>query len=231
MTAILMPRHDPEPRVAPARRLFVTLPTRVRLRDGRVVTVRGASPEDGPEICAMHARCSEATTAARYQTPMRRLPRRLLAGLLAAEVALVVLDDLGRVVALGTLERTEPDDRRRVELGVLVEDAWQGAGLGTVLVRQLAAAGRLLGHHEVVAVTREAWGRRALGRLGTAEAVRTPFGETKIRLRLRPDHVAGLPRPDAVVEVPRPIPARRRRPAQPVPAGRRQPALAVAANA
>jgi GNAT superfamily N-acetyltransferase len=207
MSAILMPRHDPEPRVNPARQAFVTLPAPVDLRDGRVVVVRGARPDDGPEIAALHGRCSPATTAARYLTPMTRLPRRLLAELLAADVALVAVDDLGRVVALATLVAAEPPDR--VELGLLVEDAWQGAGLGTALVRRLTAAARLLGWREIVAVTRQRWARRALGRLGPAEVVRTPFGETVIRLALRPDHVAGLPRPESPRRLPTPRQLRR----------------------
>ena len=180
----------------------ITAANEARLSDGRVLVLRGAEPPDLPELQAMHARCSDETLHGRYLAGPRPPSRRLCLQLLRTEVALVVLSPADSVVALGNLAWDDEQDAVG-EVAVLVEDGWQGRGLGTVLLRHLVGAGRLAGLDEVVAVatSRGTWMERGLGRLGPTLNQRTPFGETVVRLALAPHHLALLAGP--ITAVPR----------------------------
>lgn len=102
--------------------------------------VREATLADIDAVAALHSRCSVETLYARYQTPLRmpmttRLARRLVVpdqGV--ALVAQAGLDVVGHAVL-------EPGDDRWTGQ-VLVEDAWQHRGIGTMLVRQCAGTVR-----------------------------------------------------------------------------------------
>ena len=105
--------------------------------------VREATLADIDAVAALHSRCSVETLYARYQTPLRmpmttRLARRLVVP--EQGVALVPqagLDVVGHAVL-------EPGQDRWTGQ-VLVEDAWQHRGIGTMLVRQ--CAGTVREHH------------------------------------------------------------------------------------
>ncbi|MFT4188249.1 MAG: GNAT family N-acetyltransferase [Aeromicrobium sp.] len=103
--------------------------------------VRRATLSDIDAVAALHGRCSVATLYARYQTPLRmpmttRMARRLVVPDHGG-VALVVqagLDVVGHAVV-------EPQqDVWTAQL--LVEDDWQGRGVGAMLVRQAAETAR-----------------------------------------------------------------------------------------
>jgi len=182
--------------------LAVTAPTCIATTDGRSLVMRGATDSDLPDLMAMHARCGHQTLLRRYldggRPPSKRLARRLL----QTDVALVALSPTGSVVGLGNLAAAD-EDPRVAEVAVVVEDGWQGRGVGTALVRQLVAAGRLTGFDEVVTIAPAVGGftQHALARLGTPLLQRTPFGEAVVRLSLAPHHVGLLGRP--VTQVPR----------------------------
>jgi GNAT superfamily N-acetyltransferase len=105
--------------------------------------VRGARPDDGPALAAMHARCTMDTIFRRYLCAVPALSALWQAQLLATTVALVAVDAHGAVRALGNVGGL--DQVGTAELAVLVEDTYQGRGLGTALARHLAAAARLAG--------------------------------------------------------------------------------------
>lgn len=105
--------------------------------------VREATLADIEAVSALHGRCSVATLYQRYQVPLRlpmttRFARRLV--LPEAGEALVVQMGLA-IVGHGLLERVE--DGWTFQL--IVEDAWQGRHLDTMLVREAAARARALG--------------------------------------------------------------------------------------
>ncbi len=106
-----------------------------------LVEIRGARPDDGPGLAAMHARCTMDTIFRRYLSVVPALSPAWQARLLATTVALVAVDERRRVRALGNV--VQLDLAGTAELAVLVEDSHQGLGLGTVLARHLAAAARL----------------------------------------------------------------------------------------
>jgi N-acetylglutamate synthase-like GNAT family acetyltransferase len=179
-----------------------TAPTAVPTTDGRSLVVRGALESDLTDLMAMHARCSRRTLLGRYLTGTRPPPRRLARRLLETDIALVVCSPTGSVVGLGNLAAAD-EDPHVAELAVVVEDSWQGRGVGTAVVRQLVAGARLAGFDEVVTIapTIGGWTQQALARLGTPLLQRTPFGEAVVRLTLAPHHVGLLGRP--VTQVPR----------------------------
>jgi GNAT superfamily N-acetyltransferase len=130
------------------------------LQDGSEARLRGALPADAPLVAAMHARCSPTTRNARFHSPAPRMEPaelgRLLGGLSAegllgaARAVLALTVDGGSAVGMMNLERTHAEG---VGFSVVVEDAWQGRGLGTALVRRAAELATEQGNDELTATT------------------------------------------------------------------------------
>ncbi len=114
------------------------------LRDGSRVEIRLARPEDSQDVALMHERSSESTRYQRYFAPMNDWRadqlNRISGGHRGA--TLVAEDATGQVIGLGNLFPEHPDDSRTAEIAVIVEDAWQGLGLGTLLLQHLIELAR-----------------------------------------------------------------------------------------
>lgn len=116
-----------------------------------VPLVRAATLADRDAISAMHARCSADTLYRRYQAPLRaplttRMARRLAAP--EAGVALVAQAGLD-VVAHAIVEPAGAV----WECHLIVEDLWQGRGIGTLLVRTAAAHAKSEGSDRLTFIT------------------------------------------------------------------------------
>lgn len=109
------------------------------LTDGSEVLLRPGHTEDVEHVQHMHDRCSPESRRLRYFTSIPRLPRAALERLLVprAGVTLVAVRPGGGIAAVGSLLHTQ--DPGSGELALLVEDAWQGRGLGTAMLRRLGA--------------------------------------------------------------------------------------------
>jgi GNAT superfamily N-acetyltransferase len=109
--------------------------------------LREARPADGEALAAMFRRCTPETRAARFHGMLHALPARYLAEALTAEAevhdALVLEDRSGGLVALASACRAGGGPA--VEVGLLVEDAWQGRALGPLLLTSLAVRARARG--------------------------------------------------------------------------------------
>src|SRR5690349_11318047 len=108
-------------------------PARVLLPDGAEVLLREAGPSDTPLVAALHARCSPESRRARFRRPAARLDAEQLRALLGPGdtwAVLALTADGGSAVGLADL-------RADGVFGVLVEDAWQGRGVGTALLRSV----------------------------------------------------------------------------------------------
>ncbi|MEU7360146.1 GNAT family N-acetyltransferase [Streptomyces olivaceoviridis] len=103
-------------------------------REPRIVPI---GPGDIAPLVAMHRRCSSHTLWTRYHRAMAD-PQTYLPALLGrpGSVHLAARDTTGRIIAVGHLM----PDHSAVEAALLVEDSWQGQGLGTRLLHHL-------GHH------------------------------------------------------------------------------------
>src|SRR5579884_277586 len=95
------------------------------------VVVRRAMPSDGDAIARMVERCSARTRQRRFLGATAAIPVSYLERICAppSEDLHLVAVAGSRVVALGS----RADD----ELGLVVEDEWQRAGLGRLLLRRL----------------------------------------------------------------------------------------------
>lgn len=129
------------------------------LRDGSEVRMRPAGPADGPLVAALHARCAPDTRRSRFLSPAPHLPADELDRLLGSAdgtraAVLAVTADGGSAVGLANLD-LDPAEPGAGRIAVLVEDAWQGRGLGTALLRRAAdlAAGEL-GLSELIGIAR-----------------------------------------------------------------------------
>jgi GNAT superfamily N-acetyltransferase len=159
------------------------------LRDGSEVRLRAAEPGDGPLVAALHARCSPAARRSRYLNPAPRLQPEELSTLLgpstsptALHAALVVTTDGGSAVGIANLE-PEPDAPGAARAAVLVEDAWQGRGLGTALLRHLADVAAEHGLAELVGSARpdDVGITRLLRRAGLRPAAEILGTEVRLR--------------------------------------------------
>ena len=130
----------------------------VLLSDGSAVQIRPIRPEDADAIVAMHARFSERTRYLRYFSPYPRIPARDLDRFVKVDhrdrEAIVVLNRRGEgpaeLVAVGRYERLGPQ-APDAEVAFVVADAFQGQGIGSVLLEHLAAAAEPAGITRFVA--------------------------------------------------------------------------------
>jgi len=124
-----------------------------RMADGSDAWVRLARPQDAAAVAAMHERCSQASRYQRYFTPMdswREVNLRRISG--GHRGATLVATDGGTdVVALGNVFPVESSESASAEIAVIVEDDWQGRGLGRRMLEHLVDVAEQLGFASVTA--------------------------------------------------------------------------------
>ena len=108
------------------------------------VATRPVRPDDGPLFCRLWDRLSPETVYRRFHAPLPRPPadaRRLVEVDHDLREALVAVVG-GEVVGVARYDRS-PTDPATADVAVVVEDAWQGVGVGRQLLAELTAlAGR-----------------------------------------------------------------------------------------
>jgi RimJ/RimL family protein N-acetyltransferase len=166
------------------------------LRDGACVPVREIRPEDALALQRLVGRSSERSIELRFFGPMRELSEEKARRF--AEVdgknrfALVALDpeDEGEIVGVVRYEREGDTDG--AEYAALVEDRFQGRGLGIGLTRRLIEAAQERGIKRLNAlVLRENRGMlRLLRSLEFPERKSWENGLEHIEIDLRPDAAA-----------------------------------------
>jgi len=128
--------------------------TLIPLLDGRSVSIRSITPEDGASLVRFHNGLTDETTRRRFFVVRRTLS--------AAEVtrftnvdhvdreALVALNGAD-IVAVGRYDLLA--DSLDAEIAFVVADDWQGEGIATYLLKQLARRARAVGITRFVADT------------------------------------------------------------------------------
>lgn len=152
---------------------------------GAVPVIRQATLGDIEAVTALHERCSVDTLYERYQVPLKmpmttRMARRLV--MPDAGVALVV--QAGQdVVGHGVLELI--DETWTFQL--IVEDSWQGQGLGTRLMKHAAGRAKADGAARLTFVTAGSNDKllRAVGNAGFVARVERHDGNVHITVPLR----------------------------------------------
>ena len=117
------------------------------LRDGSRVRMRPIRPDDAPRLIALYEHLSGDTRYQRFFSVMRRLPPDWASFLATVDYArrfALVAEAPGDPDTLVAVARYEPaGEPDTAEVAFVVQDAWQGRGLGTLLFGTLleAAAG------------------------------------------------------------------------------------------
>jgi GNAT superfamily N-acetyltransferase len=115
-------------------------------REGRVFSVRVATPHDKGKLREMFSRLSPETIYRRFHFPYRHVPERMLDLMLDVDhhagkalLAVVEREIIGHAmyVRLG--------DSSEAEMAIIVEDGWQSKGVGKLLLSELAERARLQG--------------------------------------------------------------------------------------
>ena len=128
------------------------------LSSGIEVPFRLIRPEDVPALQRVHARCSERTIYLRFFGSLERLSdekARYFARIDGVDhVGFVALDsqDQNEIIAIVRYD-CEPGDER-AEYAALVEDRWQGQGIGTALTRRLVEEARDKGVRSLYALVK-----------------------------------------------------------------------------
>jgi len=121
--------------------------TTVALRDGTTVTTRSMRPEDDAALLRFHARLSLETTRRRFFTVHPVLAPREVERFTRVDhwdrEALVALDG-SEIVAVARYDR-DPVSFHVAEVAFVVEDRWQGRGLGSALFHLIAERARAAG--------------------------------------------------------------------------------------
>lgn len=119
---------------------------------GGTVWIRLARPEDADAVAGMHERCTDRTRYLRYLTGVTEwrdlVLRRLAGGHRGA--TLVVMSEDGSIVGLGNVF-PDPCEAHVAEIAEIVEDSYQGRGIGTRLLRHMLELALRLGFRNVVA--------------------------------------------------------------------------------
>ncbi len=126
-----------------------------RLRDGRTVEIRALRPDDEGDMLAAVGRTGSQSLQRRFFVVKRGFSEKEIAFFMNIDftnhVALVALaDEDGRkaIIGGGRYILTEPS---KAEIAFVVIDAYQGQGVGTLLMRHLAAIARGAGLKELIA--------------------------------------------------------------------------------
>src|SRR5438067_510358 len=104
----------------------------------RPLLIRPSGGRDLAAVARMHGRCSARSLLDRYRLGGKPPTVAALDASLRRPNGIVAITADGEVVATGTLGRDSAHNRSCAQVGLLVEDRWQGLGIGAELVGHLA---------------------------------------------------------------------------------------------
>ncbi len=162
--------------------------TSVQLTDGAEVMLRTATAADAPLVAALHARCSPQTRSLRSLSTRPVLPASVLQRMIGADGSTSVLamtTDGGAAVGLANLVDAGAGTG---EVALMVEDSWQGRGVGTALARKLVELARTNQLTELIAVSQAGNSglTRVLRRAGLRPRGQLEGGGLRVRATLHP---------------------------------------------
>jgi GNAT superfamily N-acetyltransferase len=118
------------------------------LMDGRIVHVRSVSEGDSEALSALYTRASPRSRYLRFFSAGISIDREVQRIVMPGDdhVALVAEHD-GHAVGVASYEILSG---AQAEFAILVDDAWQGDGIGSLLIEHLTAVARRAGIQELV---------------------------------------------------------------------------------
>jgi RimJ/RimL family protein N-acetyltransferase len=127
----------------------------LELSDGATLRLRPIHPDDEPRLVELFHRLSPRTVYQRFFRTYDRLPEhwyRQFANVDYRTRLALVAEEPGGPASLRAVARYEPGEAPgTTEIAIVVEDGWQGRGLGTVLLHALLAAAEARGLHRFTA--------------------------------------------------------------------------------
>jgi GNAT superfamily N-acetyltransferase len=147
---------------------------KIVLADGREVLIRPALSGDADRLRGMLARLSPQTIYKRFHSPFPRMPDWAVDKLLRGDGEILVA--VAGEEMVGHAMGVRSADGREAEVAVLVEDAWQSAGVGKLLLTRLAAKAAERG---VEVLTCEALGEN----LRVLDLTRAVFAEVRYTIQ------------------------------------------------
>ena len=169
----------------------------VALRNGASVGLRPIRPDDAPRLMALCHRLSPHTVFQRFFSPrrLRAEDAHALANVDYLErMALVAELDTGQETALIGVARYGPaEEAAMADTGLVIEDGWQGLGLGSILLTELLQAGARRGvrYFRADVLTENYRTLRLLARYTHITRRTTSAGVTSITFRPHQNSVAG----------------------------------------
>jgi len=115
--------------------------------------IRPAVTRDLEAVANMHARCSARSLLDRYRTGGRGPSVTALQRQLRRPLCFVAATPRGAILAMAIAGIDVNHGAESAQIGVLVEDEWQGIGIGRELIVHLAVAAVVCGYTEMVAYT------------------------------------------------------------------------------
>jgi RimJ/RimL family protein N-acetyltransferase len=165
----------------------------VTLRNGASVRLRPIRPDDGPRLLALCHRLSPRTVYQRFFSLRRLRPEdaHAFASVDYRErMAIVAEIDTGQEPQLIGVARYAPSDEgTTADIGLVVEDGWQGLGLGPILLEEILRAGEQRGIRRFSAdvLTENRRALRLLARSTSITRRTTSDGVTRLVFHRRAD--------------------------------------------
>lgn len=177
-----------EPRPGPAAEAHGVLP------DGTPVELRPMSASDGPGLVRFHAALSSETTYLRFFSVHPELSPHEVHWFTHVDHhdrEAIIATAAGEIVAVARFDRV--GDGQSAEVAMVVTDAWQGRGLGSLLFAHLAQRARRLGIERFTAQTlaHNHRMRRVFARSGYPLVARAGGGVVDVELDLRAARITG----------------------------------------
>jgi GNAT superfamily N-acetyltransferase len=156
---------------------MVRRPWSVRVGSASVL-IRGATSRDLAAVAEMHGRCSPRSLLNRYRAGGRRPAVAALERQVREPLSFVAATYGGTIVATAVAGPDPHHGRDAAEIGLLVEDAWQGWHLGRELMSHLAGATLVCGYRELIAypATSTIAAQRLMIDVGSTRIVVDPAG-------------------------------------------------------
>jgi L-amino acid N-acyltransferase YncA len=114
---------------------------KLTLPDGVVVDVRTIRSDDAPALQRLYSRLSEQSSRLRFFHSMKKLSDQKAKDFAQVDginrYALVALDPKQQEEIIAVVRFSREGSTAKAEYAALVEDAWQGRGVGLGLTRQL----------------------------------------------------------------------------------------------
>ena len=116
-----------------------------------LVRTRYGDPQDVAAVTALHDRCTDEALYRRFHAPLPHLRTRLVRQLISPDGGWSLLAEQGdQVVGMAC---TGPLSSVDLEVGLLVEDASQGRGIGSRLLGEVAADATVRGYRALHCLT------------------------------------------------------------------------------